>query len=436
MDGRLGEVFVDVFAKRLAATEIRALGVSKSQAIQVGGATRMLGEPVDKEYFECRFIRVTDDDEPMEATDRVTLTDPRRASGRSPEWRLNYGIHQSVMAVAQAGDHCWIARLREHPDRLVMVLAPAGAEVAQRLDRLMGTGLGVEDGMVLGGVTDFTGGDVHSKGSVGIDVVDAELLSMLGVPVTRSREHLLGPLLDRFRGLPTSPKSGMVSIAAFTTAVMEVTPDVDPRRADEAIQTWVEAAYELFLLYEVHVRQPELDAAFANRASIDFAEFVEMAKKVINTRKSRAGGTLELYIAEVLRANGVAFTAGAVVGDKLDGTKPDFVLPSFSLYSDVSFPSELLTYLGSKTSTKERWMQVLAEGDRISTKHLATVDRDITRSTLERMMVKNVIPVVPAGIIASSYPTASGYIWSVQDFVAHALRWQAKAERHLGYPLA
>ncbi|MBW5841177.1 hypothetical protein H0I54_05040 [Yersinia kristensenii] len=58
---------------------------------------------------------------------------------------------------------------------------------------------------------------------------------------------------------------------------------------------------------------------------------------------------------------------------------------------------------GAKITCKDRWRQVLAEGDRITTKDLITIQPCINKTQLTEMKNKSIQPIVPEPVWAT-YP--------------------------------
>ena len=60
-------------------------------------------------------------------------------------------------------------------------------------------------------------------------------------------------------------------------------------------------------------------------------------------------------------------------------------MPGIDEYRQEGVPTELLTFLGEKTSCKDRWRQVLSEADRITNKHLLTLEPGISKNQTDEM---------------------------------------------------
>lgn len=153
--------------------------------------------------------------------------------------------------------------------------------------------------------------------------------------------------------------------------------------------------FEIFKSVEAALEGPKVAAGFA---SLD--EFLNLAQTVLQRRKSRSGRSLELHAREVFLEEGLVeheqFSHGAMSeGDK----KPDFLFPSAKAYGDPDFPNERLRMLAAKTTAKDRWRQVLNEADRVSTKHLLTLQEGVSENQFAEMEAARLQLVVPSGLV-------------------------------------
>ena len=71
------------------------------------------------------------------------------------------------------------------------------------------------------------------------------------------------------------------------------------------------------------------------------------------------------------------------------------MFPGGKEYHDFLFPADDLTFLGAKTTCKDRWRQVLNEADRIGTKYLFTLQPSISANQLQEMKHERVVLVIP-----------------------------------------
>ena len=100
-----------------------------------------------------------------------------------------------------------------------------------------------------------------------------------------------------------------------------------------------------------------------------------------------------------------------------DGSKPDFLFPSITAYNDGSVPDSHLTFLAAKTTTKERWRQVVTEASRLQEKFLITMDRELNVEVLKAMRQNHVRAVIPASLQVEYGPALARHMTSVRAFI-------------------
>lgn len=183
------------------------------------------------------------------------------------------------------------------------------------------------------------------------------------------------------------------------------------RNPDKKILSWTNVEYELFRAIEQDRYQEFLENGFR-----DIDEFVKTAKAVLNRRKSRAGKSLELHLAEIFNRNGLDYEAQVVTEEN---KKPDFIFPSGKAYHDDSFPVEGLISLASKTTCKDRWRQVLNEADRLKnrTKYLFTLQQGISENQMKEMEAEKVVLVVPKEYIVTYPKSVQKSILTLEQFI-------------------
>jgi len=156
---------------------------------------------------------------------------------------------------------------------------------------------------------------------------------------------------------------------------------------DHALLKWIDVEYKLFKSIEDFAYKDILIKPFES-----VGQMIEFSSGVLNRRKSRAGRSFEHHIDFLLTSWGIPFShPGRTEGKK----KPDFIFPSNDAYADYTFDNKLLTFLGAKTTCKDRWRQILNEANRIPVKHLITLQQGISENQMEEMKSENVILVVP-----------------------------------------
>lgn len=181
------------------------------------------------------------------------------------------------------------------------------------------------------------------------------------------------------------------------------------RAPDTEILKWINLEYNLFRSIERARYSHIITNGFSS-----IEEFIETANMVLNRRKSRAGRSLEHHLAAVFSENDIRFTPQCTTEGK---KRPDFIFPGENEYHNVAFSKEHLTFLGAKTTCKDRWRQILNEADKIEEKHLFTLQQGISAMQLEEMKSHSVILVVPRAYI-NTYPRQyRSEILSLMSFV-------------------
>ncbi|USG65130.1 type II restriction endonuclease [Brevibacillus ruminantium] len=165
---------------------------------------------------------------------------------------------------------------------------------------------------------------------------------------------------------------------------------------DLALLHWIDIEYSLFKALEQAIYKPYIETAIG-----DVEKFIDIANSILNRRKSRAGKSLEHHADFIFREFDLPFDhPGKTEGNK----KPDFLFPSNKYYARDDANSSLLTFLGAKTTCKDRWRQILNEANKIPVKHLLTLQQGITKNQLQEMKEENVVLVVPKPY-HNMYPT-------------------------------
>jgi hypothetical protein len=178
---------------------------------------------------------------------------------------------------------------------------------------------------------------------------------------------------------------------------------------DSRLINWLDAEFLLFKTIENDRYSERLTTLFSS-----VEELVKTANTILNRRKSRAGKSLEHQLAEIFNQFKLSYEEQAITEDN---KKPDFLFPGREAYLNPKFDDDKLCVLGSKTTCKDRWRQVLNEADRIRVKHLFTLQQGISSNQLEEMIKYDVQLVVPKSNI-TSFPTLYRQrLWTLDRFV-------------------
>lgn len=176
--------------------------------------------------------------------------------------------------------------------------------------------------------------------------------------------------------------------------------DVDRRLVDR-----YRCEFGLFKVVESTHTLPLIGSGFAT-----VEEFLGIAQTVTNRRKSRAGRSLELHLAQVFNEEGVAYEAGATTeGNR----RPDFLFPSIDAYRQGR-PTHML---GVKTSVKDRWRQVLDEAAKIPEKHLFTLSEGVSPDQFSQMESAGLRLVIPATNMRHFPPVIQPKLLSLAAFL-------------------
>lgn len=158
--------------------------------------------------------------------------------------------------------------------------------------------------------------------------------------------------------------------------------------SDELLLERRKFEFRLFKLIEEELVLPRIKIGFNN-----VADFIKYANAVTNRRKARTGHSLELNLEAIFNERRLLFETQVITENR---KKPDFIFPSGKSYHDPGFPSDQLQMMAAKTCCKDRWRQVINEADRISEKHLFTLQEGVSPSQLKEMGDSGVHLVVPA----------------------------------------
>ncbi len=199
----------------------------------------------------------------------------------------------------------------------------------------------------------------------------------------------------------------------------EITNTTNNIKADEIIEQpdrillgWLHTEFELFKKIESHYYKGQLTTPFK---TVD--EFIVMANSILNRRKSRAGKSLEHHLDAVFKSDSLKFShPGKTEGKK----KPDFIFPGNEEYHTPTFNEGKLIFLGSKTTCKDRWRQILNEANRIPVKHLFTLQQGISENQLQEMYDSKVVLVVPQPYIFTFPAKYREKIMNLKNFLEFA----------------
>lgn len=197
--------------------------------------------------------------------------------------------------------------------------------------------------------------------------------------------------------------------AAATDAVAKVHGRMGP---DLRIFHGLEAETDIYFAIENAVHGARLKELQARGA--DLTEVSAFVMGLLQSRKSRRGLSLQNHFARLLDDEGVPYTAQC---ETERGETPDFVMPSCAAYHDPRFPEVRLRMVACKSTSRERWRQVLTEAERVPEKYLLTLDRGLTRELVGAMRRARLRPFLPAPVISEIYPDFGDNLGTVGELL-------------------
>ena len=394
----LSSIFSDVAHKQLVRVDLPKLG---SNQHELNGVTAL------KEFFgsaeptrgKLRWHYFADDQDPIHDEGDFTFYDARaktfELTGRS-EWRFYY--YGEFLSSANIGDWFFLARTRAGSlFGLVFQQGSAWLRAAQAL-------FGVQSSTP---TFDLMSRERLDKQQ--LELLRRQILTELElevtVPARASDEELM---LEKYgRNFPTTKE-----MSALARSQVEV----DMQKPDEVLVSWLDREEELFRALENVIITERLKVGFE---SVD--DFIGYSLSVQNRRKSRMGFALQNHLSELFTQEGLRFTAQA----RTEGNnRPDFIFPGEQQYLNEAFDATLLVMLGVKSTSKDRWRQVLTEADKIPQKHLCTLEPSISTKQTDEMARQQLTLVVPATLHETYTQDQRVWLLSLEGFIDFARKKQ------------
>jgi hypothetical protein len=386
----LSSVFTDVAHKQLVAVDLP--GGSNQHELNGIDALKEFFGTGESTHGTLSWHYFADDHEPAQDEGHFTFYDARAKSaartGRT-EWRFYY--YGSFLTLANVGD--WFFLARSQSGRLFALVFQNGSGWLRAAQTLFG----VETSK-----TSFDSIRRETLEGQELELLRRQILGELGLevalPVLPTDEELMLAKYGR-----TFPKTKDMAVFARTQV------EVDINQPDEALVAWLDREEQLFRALENVVIGERLAAGFR---TVD--EFIEYSLSVQNRRKSRMGFALQNHISEVFTQHGLRFTAQA----RTEGNnRPDFIFPGQLEYHDEAFDAALLIMLGVKSTSKDRWRQVLTEADRIPGKHLCTLESGISTKQTDEMVRQQLSLVIPTTLHTTYTNNQRETLLSVGQFI-------------------
>jgi hypothetical protein len=322
-----------------------------------------------------------------------TLYDARQLTPGRSEWHLYYAS-KSLPLLVDPGDLLVLFRPDE-TSNLSGIVAAAGSGVESQLLELT----------ALDSSSDLDRFLI-------IEPPQPRLEEAIGATRTLFADDELGPPVE------SSRVTGIRGIVELATASGRIPGTVDMAKAaeellgdavsqlanpDRYLVDVLQVETDLFFEIEKAVHESRLRVILEEGGAVP--EVLNWAMGVHQARRSRRGQSLQLHFARLLDARKIPYTpqCGTEAGET-----PDFVMPGCAQYHAGAFPGRQLRMVACKSTSKERWRQILNEAERIPRKFLLTLDASLTPATIDQMLAAELIPHIPSPIISASYSANTG----------------------------
>lgn len=397
--GGLAKYFEGVACKTLSDVEVDPDRSHQHEFNGVSPLKDLLGG--DRRDLLCRFLWLPDEGErSISADGKLTWYDSRESHPTRSEYRLYYSPNPALENV-MAGDALYFC-LRTDNSALVIVV-PSGSTVQNQLNWLFGLGATPTD--------KFSVQQHDRLQKSAIDYVAGSILDEIGIEAFGSDDSMLERMIQEFGGDFPSTRA----FSKFARQTSSISSSASP---DDKILDWMYHEESLFRSLERHIVSARLKEGFGD----DVDSFVSFSLSVQNRRKSRVGYALENHIEAILIEKGLRYTRQAITEGR---TRADFIFPSQACYHDDKFPVSNLLVLSAKTSCKDRWKQVPDDADRITNKHLLTLEPGLSAGQTDAIAKRSIILVIPESIHSTYAPLQMKTIVSFSSFLELAEAKQA-----------
>lgn len=407
---KLSNHFESAVAKYLSAVDVNP---KKSNQHEIGGLVKAgfakhlpLAINGEKLFFDTTLIYIpSEDTDPISCESQLTWYDTRfNQPNRSSEYRMYYKTN-IVSSMMNEGDFFLI--IKRNNGKLLIIVTPSGSSIESQLKVLFGI-YNISD--------EFSRASIEEKSLIlPVRILFEDLGVELDEPEHKN-DDLLDILLKKF-------PDGFPKAKEFSSLARTQVPGEPLSSPDDTLMQWLEQEEKLFRTYERFEVEKKLSVGFGNEGN-NVDDFINFSLSVQNRRKSRVGFAFENHLNYLFTLHGIKFQQGTSKNTTENKSKPDFLFPDFSAYHDPLFPKEKLRLLGAKTTCKDRWRQVLSEGDRIERKHLVTIQPGISEQQINEMRNKSLQLVVPTSV-QTAYPSSHIiYLQNIMEFICEVKNLQ------------
>lgn len=399
--GYLSQYFDGVAIKILSAVEADQACSNQHEYNATKKMLDFMGRPDEKTRLDARFLYLNDDEsDPITDDAFLTLYDSRKdQKHRSAEYRFYFPTTNVSLNTAE-GDLLVIARRRD--GGLLVVVAERGSTIERQIRWLFGFSEASHPGFSVKSELETEQDRIGFAARI--------VLEQIGIETEDEAPNFLDQMLAKFGG-------AFPSTLLFSSYARSTLPDVSALDApDNAVMAWMEREEILFRTLEKHLLAEKM-RTLIQAAGNDPEPIMKIAQSAFQRRKSRAGSALENHLEQVFTASGVTYSRTAVTEKNL---KPDFIFPGISEYRNPAFPANRLTMLASKTTSKDRWRQILNEAARIPLKHLITLEPSISENQTEEMKAESVQLIIPSSLHDTYTVAQQSWLMNISGFLQWA----------------
>lgn len=408
----LNNVIKAVAIKKLANVDLPDHNSNQHELNGVA-ALRSFFETDQKTIHKIKWSFFKNESEVITYTSDITFYDAREKSkdrtGRT-EWRLYY--KGNILSTAEPGDLIYLVKTCD--DKLYGLIFPLGSSWLKAAENLFGN------------IAYRTTFNLFSEEQIShrdLGYFEKTILDELGIEVQYPFLPGIDSYIDRAITLANAknqdfPNTG--EMAALAREIFLNSERINCRELpDFALLTLLDKETELFRALEKKNIEEKLKIG-----SVNVDEFADFALSILNRRKSRMGLSLQNHLEYIFSENELKFDTQKTTENK---NKPDFIFPNINSYHDPLFPTSSLRMLAAKSTCKERWRQILTEANRISTKHLCTLDYSISPDTFAEMKRQSIVLVLPEKIRCTYSQDIVDETENIQIFIAEIKQIQNSA---------
>ena len=271
-----------------------------------------------------------------------------------------------------AGETLFLAQRRDI-EEFLFIVTPSDSSIVSQLKWLFGFD---EQIALKFGATSYS-----ANNATPLDFVTRLVLEEIGIELEDPESNTIESIVAKFGFAFPNTKE-------FSALARQTLPNVDPTgNPDQAIIAWLNHEDLMFRSMERKIIEKRINDGFNDENGVNVDEFLKYSKPVHQRRYSRMGYSLEHHLDAIFCTFNLKFSRKAHTENK---SKPEFLFPGESQYWDKEYPIEKLAMLGSKSTCKDRWRQLLSEAAKVQERHLFTLEPSISENQTNEMQAHNI----------------------------------------------